>query len=438
VAIQRVPRDGALPLSFSQQRMWFFEQLTGGKTSFYIPLGVRLKGPLNEPALEQTFGEIIRRHESLRTTFPAVDNLPAQVIHPPHVFGLPVVDLSHLPADVREQQATRLTQEETLRRIDIASGPLLRLTLLRMGTQDHIVVCTMHHLAGDGQSFEVMVAEMSRLYTSFKLGEPSSLAELEVQYVDYAAWQREWLQGAVLEERLGYWRRQLEDAPARMNLPQQRSRPQVQEFRGARRELKLSKELTEALRELSRGEGVTLLMTMLSGFTLLLNQYTGDEDIVVGSVSANRERAEAERLIGILATPLVLRVDLSGAETFRDVMHRVRDVCLDAYTFQLPPELIREDMTKRGEERERLFDVWFQLERQEREQLEMEGLAYEWYMGREETKFEMSMMFGEHKEEIRGLFEYDVELFEEETMSEMLGNYVALLEQMVGDPGRGL
>jgi hypothetical protein len=297
----------------------------------------------------------------------------------------------------------------------------------------------MHHIVGDGQSFEVVIAELSRLYTAWVGGGPSPLEELAVQYADYAAWQRGWLTGEELEARLDYWRTQLEDAPRRVNLPHRKDRPRVQRFRGAKHAVTISKDQTEALRELSMREGMTLFMTMLSAFVLLLNQYTDDEDIVVGSTYANRERAEAERLIGILANTLVLRVDLSGAATFRDVMRRVREVCLDAYTYQVPPELLREDFNSRGAEADRLFDVWFQLEREEREKLEMKGLEYEWYrVHREETKFELSMMFTEHKNEITGVFEYDVELFDDEMITEMRRSYVGLLEQAIADPDQRL
>jgi hypothetical protein len=437
--IAPVPRDGELPLTFSQQRMWLFEQLSGESASFHIPLGVRLKGTLNAAALEQTFGEIIRRHESLRTVFPADGDHPLQVIRPPHNLTLPVIDLTRLPEAEREGEAARLAQQEAVRPFDLAEGPLLRIALVRLGAEEHLVVCTMHHIIGDGQSFEVIISEMSQLYSAMCQGQPSPLEELRVQYADYAAWQRQWLRGEVLEARLAYWRRQLEDAPRRLSLPQRRTRPKVQKFKGARQEINLSPGLTESLRELSRREGVTLLMTMLSAYVLLLNQYTGDEDIIVGAPYANRERAEAERLIGILTHALVLRVDLSGAETFRDVLGRVRDVCLDAYTYQVPPEILREDFNSRGAELEQLFEVWFQLEREERERLEMKGLEYGWYLAhREETKFEMSMMFTEHSDEIAGVIEYDVELFDEEMMTEMRQSYVWLLEQAVTNPARRL
>ena len=435
-SIERVSRDGDLPLSYAQQRMWFFEHLASGSASFHIPLGVRLKGRLNHAALEQTFGEIIRRHESLRTVFPAIDDRPVQVIQEPATFHLPVVDLTTLPADEREHQAARLAQEEALRRFDLAQGPLVRPTLMRLDEHEHIIICTMHHIIADGQSFEVVISELSKLYAAINDGRSSPLAELTVQYADYAAWQRQWLQAGEMETRLNYWRKQLAGAPQRLSLPQQQSRRKAQQFRGSRQEVTLSPELVEQLKELTRREGMTLLMTLLSGFVLLLNRYTGDEDVVVGGTYANRERAEAENVIGILANTLVFRVNLAGATSFRDLMQRVREVCLGAYSNQLTPELLREDLALRGEERDRLFDVWFQFEREEREKLEMAGLECEWFRAHQpEPKFELSLMLGELKDRITGLLEYDTDLYDDETMTEMVKSYIGLLEEAVADPG---
>jgi len=311
----------------------------------------------------------------------------------------------------------------------------VRPALLRMSESDHIVICTMHHIIADGQSFEVVIAELSQIFGALNEGRPSTLPELSVQYVDYAAWQRQWLEGGEMERRLSYWRKQLADAPRRMSLPQQQTRRKVQGFRGARQNLKLPVDLMERVKELTRREGVTLLMTMLSAFVLLLKRYTGDEDVVVGSTYANRERPEAEKVIGILANTLVFRVNLSGAESFREVMRRVRAMCLDAYSHQLTPELLREDLAKRGEDRERLFDVWFQFEREEREQLELGQLETEWYrVHQPEPKFELSLMLGEAKDEIVGMLEYDTDLYDDDTMSEMVKSYVRLLEAAVADP----
>jgi len=437
--ITRVSRAGELPLSFAQQRMWFFEHLSSGTSAFNVALGVRLKGKLQRAALEQTLGEIIRRHESLRTVFPAVDDRPVQVIQPPMRFKLAVVELSRLADEEREQQAARLAREETLRSFDLGQGPLLRPTLLRLGAEEHIVICTMHHIIGDGQSSEVIIAELSQIYSALSQGQPSPLTDLNVQYADYAAWQRHWLQGEVLETRLAYWRKQLADAPRKLNLPQHRSRPKVQRFKGAKHFVKMSAEQTEAVRELSRREGMTLYMIMLSAFVLLLNQYTDDEDIVIGSTYANRERPEAEKLIGILVNTLVLRIDSSGASSFRDIMRRVREVCLDAYTYQVPPELLREDLGQRGEERERLFDVWFQLERERKEKFDMQGLTVTPYVeGKEVTRLELSLGLGEREEEIVGLLEYDESIFTARTTAQMLEDYFSLLALMVADPERSL
>lgn len=437
--IERVSREDELPLSSAQKRMWFYEQLAGGSAAFHIPLGVRFKGRLNQIALEQTFGEIIRRHESLRTVFPAVQEEPVQVIHEPTRFYLPLVDLSRLSSEERERQAAELAQQETLRQFDLANGPLLRPTLMRLAEDEHIIICTMHHIIADGQSFEAVIAELSQLYAATSGGQPSPLPELSVQYVDYAAWQRQWLQGEELETRLKYWRKQLADAPARMNLPQKQSRRKVQGFKGARQELKLSPELVTELKELTRHESMTLLMTLLSGFVLLLNRYTGDEDIVVGSTYANRERPEAEKLIGILANTLVFRVNVAGAASFRDLMKRVREMCLDAYSHQLTPEVLREDLALRGEERERLFDVWFQFEREQRERLVMEGLECELYrVHLQEPKFELSLMLEEQKDQIVGILEYDTDLYYDEAVREMVKSYVKLLERAVANPDERL
>jgi amino acid adenylation domain-containing protein len=437
--IERVSREGELPLSYSQQRMWFYEHLASGSASFHIPLGVRLKGTLNYPALEQTFGEIIRRHESLRTVFPAEYDRPVQVIQPPTRFHLPLVDLSSLGNEAREREASRLAQQQALRRFDIAKGPLVRPALMRLAEQDHIIICTMHHIIADGQSFEVVIAELNQLYAAFSEGRPSSLPELSVQYVDYAAWQRQWLQGEELEKRLEYWRKQVAGTPERLTLPQNQTRRKAQGFKGARQELNLSPELVEGLKELTRREGMTLLMTLVSAYVLLLRQYTGDEDIVIGSPYANRERPEAEKVIGILANTLVLRVNLAGAFTFREVMHRVRETCLDAYSHQVTPELLREDLAKRGEDRDRLFDVWFQFEREEQEKLEMKGLECEWYRAhQQEPKFELSFMLGEVKNAITGLIEYDTDLYDHEIITEMMKSYISLLERAVADPDAGI
>ena len=435
--IPKAPRDGNLPLSYSQQRMWLLEQLSAGSSAFNLPLGLRLRGRLDLASLERTFSEVLRRHEILRTTFPARNGVPVQVIGPAREVSLPVVDLSGLAE--REAEARRLATEDARRPFDLAAGPLVRLLLLRLGSEDHAVVCTMHHLVGDAWSFDVLTSELSRLYGSFVRGEPSPLPDLPIQYADYAVWQRRWLTGEVLESRLAYWRRQLEGAPDRLSLPQSRPRSAVQSFRGARLPVSLPRDLAEGLRSLSRREGTTLFMTMLGGFVALLYQYTGQEDLVVGSVIANRDRAEVEGLIGFLGNTLVLRVDLSGNPSFRELLSRVREVCLGAYAHQLPPEKLMEEL--RGEGMgggQRLFDVWFQMESARRERLELVGLGWERFGGeRGNARFELSLVLEEDGQAVTGELEYDADLFEEETLVQMAEDYVALLKEMTADPDQG-
>jgi acyl carrier protein len=430
--IPRASRDGDLPLSYSQQRMWLLEQLSAGSSAFNLPLGLRLRGRLNVAALERTFFEVVRRHEILRTSFPSRNGVPVQVVGPARELSLPLVDLSGLAEG--EAEAKRLATADARRPVDLAVGPLVRVALLRLGDLEHVVVCTMHHLVGDAWSFDVLTAELSRLYASFGRGEPSPLSELPIQYADYAVWQRQWLQGAELELRLSYWRRHLEGAPSGLSLPQSRPRSAVQSFRGARLPVSLSKELTARLRSLSRREGTTLFMTLLGGFLALLYQYTGQEDLVVGSVIANRDRAEMEKLIGFLANTLVLRVDLSGSPSFRELLGRVREVCLGAYTHQLPPEKLSEQLG-----RQRLFDVWFQMESAQREHLELAGLEWERFAGeRGNARFELSLILEETGDDVRGEIEYDADLFDEQTVVQMSEDYLTLLEEMTADPDQAL
>jgi amino acid adenylation domain-containing protein len=438
VPLRRVSREEDLPLSYSQQRMWMLEQLSAGSAAFNLPLGMKLRGWLNVNTLEQTFGEVIRRHEVLRTSFPARDGQPIQVIAPPAAFSLPLVDLSALEQQESEAALKRIASEDAARPFDLAQGPLVRTALLRQSGQQWAVVCTMHHLVGDAWSFEVLTSELSRLYASFSAGEPSPLPPLAIQYADYAVWQRQWLQGEVLESRLNYWRQQLKGAPERLKLPQSRRRQAaVQSFRGARQRVEISPELTEGLRALSRHEGATLYMTMLTAFVVLLYQYTGEEDVVVGSVIANRERGEVEKLIGFLANTLVLRVELSGGGSLRELLGRVRESCLGAYANQLPPEKLQEE-TRGGSGGQRmasLFDVWFQMESVRREKLELAEVEMERLEAeRGNARFELSLVLQEDEHQVSGEMEYDADLFDQKTIAQMLEHMRNILSELVMNP----
>src|SRR6185369_3945676 len=326
-----VPREGPLPLSFAQRRLWFIDQLAPGSPLYNMPVVLRAEGPLDAGVLALSLGEIVRRHEALRTAF-AVEGLggsdgePVQVIQPAVPFLLPVVDLSWLAEKDREATAAALAQEEALRPLDLSGfrgGPLLRGVLLRLRAEDQVVMLTMHHIASDGWSMGILVREVVALYEAFAAGRPSPLPELLVQYADFAVWQGSWLRGEVLEGEIGFWRRQLAGLPPLHALPTDRPRPAKQSFRGASRPVRLPAELTRQAESLARREGATLFMVLLAGFQALLARSSGPEDFAVGSPVAGRNRVEIEGLIGFFVNTLVLRGDLSGTPSFRELLGRV-------------------------------------------------------------------------------------------------------------------
>ncbi|HEU0052101.1 MAG TPA: condensation domain-containing protein, partial [Longimicrobium sp.] len=302
-----VERVGALPLSFAQERLWFIDRLEPGSAAYNIPVAWRLGGVLDEAALERSLGEIVRRHEALRTVFAEVDGSPVQVVAPFDGFALAVEDLSELSD--REAAVRRRAGEEAARPFDISAGPLFRAILLRLGEEEHVLLLSMHHIVSDGWSMGVLFRELSALYAAYREGRESPLADLPVQYADYAVWQREQLEGEVLDRQLSYWKERLAGAPELLGLPTDHSRPAVRTYRGASVPVKLSLDLLERLQRLGRSEGATLYMTILGAFQVLLSKYGGSDDIVVGSPIAGRTRGEVEELIGFFVNTLVLRTD---------------------------------------------------------------------------------------------------------------------------------
>ncbi|WP_411704584.1 amino acid adenylation domain-containing protein, partial [Edaphovirga cremea] len=335
--MQRLSREGPQPLSFAQQRLWFLDQFTPGSVTYNMPIAMRLSGSLHFLALQQTFSEILRRHEVLRTSFAVIDGAPVQLVSEPRDFDLPVIDLSQLERRESEQQVQRLASEEAHRPFDFTQAPLFRATLLRLDAAEHVLLLTMHHIISDGWSMGVLIKEVTTLYEAFSAGQPSPLAELPVQYGDFAAWQREQLQEDRLEEQLQYWREQLQDAPVLLELPTENPRPPVQSYRGAELRLEITPQTLRALKVLSQQHGVTLLMTLLAAIQVLLYRYTGQDDIVVGTPVAGRTRAETEGLIGFFLNTLALRVSLKGDPTFAALLSRVREACLGAYAHQDVP-----------------------------------------------------------------------------------------------------
>ncbi|HEX7772472.1 MAG TPA: condensation domain-containing protein, partial [Pyrinomonadaceae bacterium] len=328
-----VERNGDLPLSFAQQRLWFLDQLEPGNPFYNITKAVRLTGPLNAVALEKSLNEVVRRHEALRTTFPAVGGSGVQRIAPSMTLAMSVKDLSELSKEQRDAQVLQTASEEAARAMDLARGPLFHAVLLRLGQEEHVLVLTMHHIISDGWSMGVFIREMATIYEAYADNKPSPLPEMPFQYADFAHWQRDWLKEEALEAQLDYWKQQLADAP-QLELPTDRPRPFVESFRGKQQILTLNASLTKALRKLSQKREATLFMTLLAAFNVLLSRYSRQQDILIGSPIANRNRAEIEPLIGFFVNTLVLRTELSDEETFAELLGRVKEVCLGAYAHQ--------------------------------------------------------------------------------------------------------
>ncbi len=434
--IVAVSREGSLPVSFAQQRLWFIDQLDPHSSLYNSPAALRLSGRLDVDALQETLSEIVRRHEALRTTFVAVNGQPAQLVHPHGPVPLPLVDLSALPDGVRQAESERLAEEDARRPFDLSRGPLLRVTLVREGDDEHVVLFTMHHVVSDGWSMGVFVKEVVALYGAYLEGRPSPLPELKVQYADYAAWQRGWLQGEVLEQQVGYWREQLAGAPPVLELPTDRPRGALQKHRAGRHPFALSAELSEGLKELSRREGVTLFMTLLAGWQLLLSRYSGQDDVVVGAPIANRHRAEVEPLIGFFINTLALRSRLDPATSFRELLAQVREVTLGAYAHQdLPFEkLVEELQPERSLSHSPLFQVTFSFQNMPSEPLVLPGLTLSPILSEmESAKFDLSLFSGEQGGVLRMILGYNTGLFEAESIERMAEHFERLLREVVRD-----
>ena len=426
-------------LSYSQQRLWFLDQYEPNSSVYNVASAVRLKGGLDIGALERSLNEIVRRHESLRTTFSVVEGEPVQVIAPSVKHALEVVDLRQGLQSEREDQGQRVCEQEARRSFDLARGPLFRSVLIRLGEVDHILLMTLHHIISDGWSMAVLYRELSVLYRAFASGQPSPLADLPIQYADFAIWQREWLRGEVLDSQLSFWKKQLEGAPAVLNLPTDHPRPAVQSYRGSRRSIALSKELTQELIALSRKEGVTVFMALLAAFQTLLFRHTGQDDIVVGTPIANRNRAEIEGLIGFFVNTLVLRTSFKDNPTFKALLARVRELALEAYAHQdLPFEkLVEELKPERNLSHSPLVQVMFVLQNAPSTAMKLEGLSVSpVQIGAETAKFDLTLSMSETVEGLRGSLWYNTALFDDATIARMSGHLETLLEGIVRNPDR--
>ena len=432
-----VARDQELLLSFAQERLWFLSQLEPATLAHNVPIAVHLTGRLDISALEQTLDELVCRHEVLRTTFDMADERPRLRLSDPAPLQLPLVDLSMLPKREREIEARRFIAEDAIKPFDLSRSPLMRVTLLRMSMEEYIITLTMHHIVMDDWSSGVLIREVATLYQAFSAGQPSPLPELPIQYADFAAWQRRWLQGETLEAQLDYWRNQLAGMPLKINLPVDRQPPARPTFRAARHPLSFSIELTDQLEALSRREGVTLFMLLLAAYEVLIYYHTKQEDLIVGTPIANRNQVEIENLLGFFVNLLVLRTDLSGNPTFPELLRRVRQVALKAYDHQdLPFEkLVEELRPERKFKRMPLIQVAFALQNAPKEMLSIPGLALNTLeVYRERTTFDLTLEMENGAQGLAGIFEYDTDLFDETTIASLAEQLKQIISIAVSAP----
>ena len=454
---------GPFHLSFAQERLWFLHQMAP-ELLYNIQLNLAFRGPLDAGALERALAEVFRRHDTLRTTFEVVGGEPRQIVHPPAPQPLRVADLTGVADAERPKEAQRLRAAEGMTPFDLVRSPLTLVLVMRLAEQKYELVVTQHHIVTDGWSLAILLNEVLTLYAAFRRGQPSPLPELPVQYADYARWQRDWLRGEPLERELSYWRRQLRDAPV-IELPTDRPRPPVQTFAGAIQVIELPQRLTEELRKLSRSLGATLFMMVLAAYKALLARYSGQDDVVVGTSNGNRSRVEIEPLIGFFVNTQVLRTDLSGDPTFRDIVRRVAAVTLDAFSHQDVPfeKLVEELRIPRDLSRSPLFQVMCIIQN-----TPLEGVAQSIKSGdidnelgvyrpdssvsaadsrvitargaprvlyeNTTSKFDQTLYFIDTPEGIKGTLEYNTDLFDHATIARMLNHLESVIRAVVRNP----
>ncbi|MBW3654501.1 MAG: amino acid adenylation domain-containing protein [Gemmatimonadetes bacterium] len=436
--VERVDRDGPLPLSFPQERLWFLDQAEDTGGSFTIPFSIRIEGEsLDAGLLERAFSHVIARHEVLRTVLPAVDGEGRQVIHPPAPFTLPRAELRDVPESERDEELRRLSAEQVNRPYHLERGPLLRALLARTGEAEHVLLLNLHHGVFDAWSVGVLVRELTASYGAFRAGATPDLPPLPVQYADYAAWQRDWMRTPAAQEQLAYWKRQLAHLPT-LDLSGGRPRPERLSYRGGTLPVRLGPALAEQARATAREGNVTLFMLLLAAYKVVLAHHARTRDLVVGADVAGRNRAELEPLIGFFVNELVLRTDLGGDPAFRDLLGRVRDATLDAYRHQDLPfsVLVRELGGPRDTGRNPLFQVMFGLNNTPRDAVELDGLRLS-PMGLETdvSVFELCLYLTETPDDVVGAVRYRTECFDAATAQTVWSDFAAVLERACADPG---
>jgi len=448
--IRPVPREETLPLSFSQERVWFLQRLDPANLAYNFQATLRFTGEFDVAALERSLSEIVRRHEILRTTFPLVDGRPLQIIHYPWSVQVLLIDLQDVPKSMREAEAQRLIDGEVRKRFDLDQLPLLRWILLRFNAREHVLLHVEHHLIHDGWSFNVFLGELMTLYKAFSARQSSPLPELPVQFADFAHWQRRWMEGEAAEAQLAYWKEKLSGSLPLLKLPIDHPRPLEQTFRGAVHRAELSADLYESLQALSHREGATLFMTMASALFVLLQRYSAQQDISIGAGIANRRHRETEAMIGMVINTVVLRTDLSGDPTFREVLQRVRQVTLGAYAHQDMPfdKVVEAVQPQRNPSYNPLFQVIFGFHDAPLPDLRLPGLEVRLREGLSNgsAKFDLNIIAIPPSEYRDGqssssalvgmtfIWEYNTDLFEATTIVRMANHFRMLLQAIATAP----
>jgi len=427
------------PLSFAQQRLWFLHQMGDGSPAYHVPTALRLRGVLDVPVLERCFGEVVRRHESLRTTFEANPiGTPEQVIHPWTPFKIELFDLSDEPLDEGLKHARARANREAQRPFNLSAGPLLRASLISLASDDHVLILVIHHIVSDMWSTQVLTRELILLYEAYSRDEEPTLSELPIQYADFAHWQRNRMKGDVLDRQLSYWRNQLRGNLPVLELPTRAPRPPRHTINGAVRVWELPRDAADGIKSLSQREGATLFMTLLAAFKVLLMRYSSQQDILIGTPIANRNRAELEPLIGLFINTLVLRTDLSGEPSFRELLRRVKEVAVGAYANQDVPfeRLVEELQPERDLARTPLFQVMFVMQNNPMPALKMDGVSMAPLIIEGATsKFDLTLSIMEEAEgKLSGWLEYNSDLFDRPMIERMMGHYDTLLRGIIGNP----
>jgi hypothetical protein len=440
--IPKRPEGQTVPLSFAQHRLWFLEQLIPGTATYNVHSAIHLRGGLDAAGLEHSLNVVVQRHESLRTSFQVVADQPVQIIAEKMALHLEITDLQEAAEFEREGAARRLAAEEARTPFDLSQGPLLRVKLLRLGAEEHVFLLTLHHIVSDELSLGILMEEIGSIYTSRQLNKRPALPPLVIQYGDYAAWQREWLQGEMLENQMAYWRQQLQDAPAMLELPADHPRSSAQIYRGAYHQFLFEDDLSDGVSRLAWEENATLFMVLLAALQVLLSRYAGQQDIVVGTPIANRTRRETEPLIGLFVNTLALRSRIRAHESFRNLLDRVRQDSLRAFEhLELPFEkLVEELQPERDQNRTPIFQVMFVMQSGRGQAVRLPGLKLTPLPARTNAaKFDLTWWVQEvDTVSLVGNLEYNADLFEQETIARMAAHYKHLIRSVITTPDRDL